>query len=145
MQLYTYCAKQLSIIDGDTIRCTIDLGFHITLSNQIIRINSIDAPESRSSDKIERAYGLLTKKRVIELLDPLNKEILFISNNKHADKYGRLLGDFYIPNTTELLSNRLVTEYLAVPYDGQNKDSIKQAHLDNRKQLALQGIIYASE
>ena len=48
--MHEYKAKVTKVIDGDTIRCDIDLGFDIVMTNQTIRLYGIDTPESRTKD-----------------------------------------------------------------------------------------------
>ena len=53
------------VVDGDTIDVAIDLGFDVC-TKQRVRLLGIDTPESRTSDKEERKYGLLSKKKLKE-------------------------------------------------------------------------------
>lgn len=59
--MYRYRATVTRVVDGDTVDCNIDLGFSVVLSNQRIRLHGIDTPESRTRDKEEKKYGLLSK------------------------------------------------------------------------------------
>lgn len=45
--MYTYRAKLIRVIDGDTIDAIIDLGFDVWVKKRI-RLNGIDAPETRT-------------------------------------------------------------------------------------------------
>ena len=65
---YFYPATLDKVIDGDTITCTLDLGFHIYHWKKI-RFYGVNAPESRTRNKREKEAGLRAKARVIELLD----------------------------------------------------------------------------
>ena len=60
-------------------------------------------------------------------------------------KFGRILGDFSVyDNATDrwrMLTEILVSEGHAVPYDGQNKDDVQKAHLANRVKLLEDGIV----
>jgi micrococcal nuclease len=49
--LYHYKAKVISVYDGDTIRCDVDLGFGIWKFNEQFRLANIDAPELRGREK----------------------------------------------------------------------------------------------
>lgn len=118
------------VIDGDTVECTVCLGFDILLSNQKIRICGIDTPESRSKDKAERYYGLLAKRRLEQLL---NQKPTLVSSGKKG-KFGRILGDFKLPSG-DLVSNILIKEFYAVPYLNQHKNDIQQMHYENRAKL----------
>jgi len=59
--MYEYYVKEVSsVVDGDTIDIIIDLGFDVLISSRM-RLAGIDAPESRTSDKVEKALGLEAK------------------------------------------------------------------------------------
>ena len=53
------------VVDGDTIDVNIDLGFDVC-TKQRVRLLGIDTPESRTSDKEEKVFGLLSKKKLKE-------------------------------------------------------------------------------
>ena len=53
------------VIDGDTIDVCIDLGFDV-LTRKRCRLMGIDTPESRTSDKEEKKYGLQSKAKLKE-------------------------------------------------------------------------------
>ena len=59
--MYEYKCRIIKVVDGDTIDVDIDLGFNITLSNQRIRLQGVDTPESRTRDLEEKKFGLLAK------------------------------------------------------------------------------------
>ena len=59
--MYEYRCKIVRIIDGDTVDVDIELGFDVVLTGQRIRLHGIDTPESRTSDKVEKQYGILSK------------------------------------------------------------------------------------
>lgn len=132
--MYEYKCKILKIVDGDTVDIDIDLGFDIKLTNQRIRINGIDTPESRTSDPIEKQYGLLSKKRVEELL-PVGSIQTLKTFKDNTGKFGRILGDFIINGN--YLTSILITEHLAVLYHGQSKTLIEEQHLKNRELIKL--------
>jgi micrococcal nuclease len=52
-----YVKKVTKVVDGDTIDVDIDLGFDISFTSRV-RLAGIDTPESRTSDKMEKALGL---------------------------------------------------------------------------------------
>ena len=41
---FVYNAELTKIIDGDTLRCDLDLGFSVKLHNQTVRLAGIDTP-----------------------------------------------------------------------------------------------------
>ena len=57
--MWTYRAKVVRVIDGDTVDVDIDLGFGIWQKNERVRIMGIDTPESRTRDKVEKKFGHL--------------------------------------------------------------------------------------
>jgi micrococcal nuclease len=131
------------IIDGDTIDVCIDLGFNV-LTRKRCRLLGIDTPESRTSDKEEKKYGLLSKKKLKEWClktiesekDDINLELRCLKKNT-SDKYGRVLAEVWvIEKEKETNINKWLCENsYAVPYLGQNKNDIKEAHLNNRIKL----------
>ena len=66
--MYQYKAQLIKVVDGDTIEVDFDLGFGVWLRNQRIRLYGIDTPESRTSDKEEKARGLISKAKLNEVL-----------------------------------------------------------------------------
>ena len=60
--MYEYRCKVIKVIDGDTVDVDIDLGFDIIIKGERVRIMGIDTPESRTRDKVEKKYGLKSKK-----------------------------------------------------------------------------------
>ena len=134
--MYQYKCKIIKVVDGDTVDVDIDLGFDMWLRKQRIRLYGIDTPESRTRDKAEKKYGLLAKKFV---QDNLKLDSTYMLNTKEKGKYGRYLGDLTC-ESSKSICDLLVKKYHAVPYFGQSKKEIKQAHLENRKALeALEG------
>ena len=89
--MYTYKAKLDRVVDGDTVDAYIDLGFDISVHKRI-RLAGIDSPESRTRDLEEKARGLASKDRLIDLL----KYGEFTLESKEVGKYGRVLGVFVI-------------------------------------------------
>ena len=91
--MYTYQAKLLDVIDGDTVDLMIDLGFGVHVKERC-RLYGIDAPEMPSdAGKIAKAY-----------LESLLKDapVLFVATRKmtskpkeKTDKYGRYLAVLY--------------------------------------------------
>ena len=134
-----YEAKVLKVVDGDTVDVDIDLGFGIVLTDERVRIMGIDTPESRTSDKIEKLFGLAAKERLKELLG--EETVLITKDDKHGEdmkgKFGRVLGDFRVGGKT--VTEILIEEGHAVAYHGQSKDEIQDAHLANRNRLIAEG------
>ena len=62
--MYEYRVNIIKVIDGDTVDVDIDLGFGVWIKDERVRIMGIDTPESRTSDKVEKKFGLAAKKRL---------------------------------------------------------------------------------
>lgn len=138
-----YDVNVIKVIDGDTVDVDIHLGFGIVLQNERVRIVGIDTPESRTSDPVEKVFGLAAKNRVCELLSNTNVRLVTTENSKGEDmrgKFGRVLGDFRV-NNERLLTETLVEENHAVPYFGGPKDALVPQHLANRQKLIDSGVV----
>lgn len=135
-----YDVTIVKIVDGDTVDVDIDLGFGITLRDERVRIMGIDTPESRTSDKVEKVFGLASKKRLTELLND-NPVLITFDDKKGEDmkgKFGRVLGDFKTADGRRV-TDILIEEGHAVRYYGQNKELIQDEHLANRDRLINEG------
>tara|TARA_R110000751_G_scaffold14809_4_gene47828 strand:- start:623 stop:1030 length:408 start_codon:yes stop_codon:yes gene_type:complete len=133
--MYEYNCKIVRVIDGDSIIIDIDLGFSHFIHNESIRLYGIDTPECRTRDAEEKAAGLLAKKFVEEALHVGGTYTL---TTKEKGKFGRYLGTIYLTDKTSI-NAALVKERLAVPYFGQSKVRVKEAHLANRLFLKEKG------
>jgi|TARA_R110002050_G_scaffold2556_1_gene14677 micrococcal nuclease len=144
--MYEYKCKVNKVIDGDTVDVDIDLGFGVVLTDERVRIMGIDTPESRTRDKVEKLFGLASKKRLKELLAKYC--VLKTEINKNGEdmkgKFGRVLGDF-VAADGRMITDILIEEGYAVAYHGQSKDDIQDAHLLNREKLLTEGIILQSD
>ena len=85
--MYTYNAKVIRVIDGDTVELDIDLGFTIHWKSSC-RLYGVNTPELKSSDKDERLKALEAKNFLIQEL-PVGSDVTI--NSKKLDKYGRPL------------------------------------------------------
>ena len=141
--MYEYKANLVKVVDGDNVDVDIDLGFGVWLKDERVRIMGIDTPESRTSDKVEKLFGLAAKNRVIELLgeNVVLKTFAAKDGEDMKGKFGRILGDFYIGQDKKLLTEIMIDEGHAVPYHGQSKDNIQEQHLSNRERLVAKGVV----
>ena len=139
--MYEYKCKVRKVVDGDTVDIDIDLGFGVWLNDERVRIMGIDTPESRTSDKIEKIFGLAAKERVKHLLGEspvLISKVKGDGNEEMRGKFGRILGDFRLEDGNTLTS-KLMAEGHAVAYMGGNKEKIQGKHLENRQRLVNEG------
>jgi micrococcal nuclease len=130
--MYEYRCKIVKVVDGDTVDVDIDLGFGMWMHAERVRLYNIDTPESRTSDKIEKYFGLLAKEHVERFL-PVDSYAVLKTEYDATGKYGRVLGTFIVDGTN--VNEWLVENNHAVLYQGQNKDEIAQDHLNNYKKL----------
>ena len=140
--MYTYNAKVLRVVDGDSIRMDIDLGFGCHLLGNSgrgmdIRLFGIDCPEVRTRCRAEKAHGLLGKACVEE---HLKVGETYEITTRERGKFGRYLATIRL-SKRHTINDLLVKSLLAVPYHGQNKREIKAFHESNRKELVKQGIL----
>ena len=131
---FSYRVKKVTkVVDGDTIDVTLDMGFDI-LYQQRVRLFGIDTPESRTRDKVEKKYGLLSKKFLQEQLKNAKKVSIKTYKGDETGKFGRILGDVFIDGKS--VNSLMCQKGHAVEYYGQSKDDVEDveaAHLKNRK------------
>ncbi len=139
--MYEYKCKILRVVDGDTVDIDIDLGFGIWMHKERVRMMGIDTPESRTRDKVEKAFGLASKARLKELLPIGSISVLKTEIDRSGEdsrgKFGRILGDFYIQD--KKATDILIEEGYAVAYHGGSKDDLESLHMANRERLISEG------
>jgi len=136
--LYEYRVANIRVVDGDTVDVDIDLGFGVWMKKQRIRLYGIDTPESRTKDKVEKAFGLAAKKRLEEILS-MSDDIVLRSVKDIRGKFGRILGDFVVYDLAGTSGDLLCAEGHAVRYLGQSKEEIREEHEKNRQKLISEG------
>ena len=109
-----------------------------------VRMMGIDTPESRTRDKVEKAFGIASKDRLKELLPIGSISILKTEIDRSGEdsrgKFGRVLGDF-ITNDEKRCTDILIEEGHAVAYFGGSKDEVQMKHMANREKLIREGIV----
>lgn len=115
--LFTYGARIIKIVDGDTLELMIDLGFDVWKEHRI-RLRGINTAE------IETNIGLKAKQFVEQQLN--NCEMVVVKTSRAIDIYGRYIGDiFYKEGETNrddiitkgsYLNNELLAQGLAELY-----------------------------
>lgn len=146
MQQNEYDVIVIKVVDGDTVDVDIDLGFGICLKDERVRIMGIDTPESRTSNEVEKLFGIAAKHRLYELLEKDAK--LITTEDKNGEdmkgKFGRILGDFRAANG-RFVTEILIEEGHCVPYFGGSKDDVQAQHMKNRERLLAEGIVSREE
>ena len=147
--MYEYNSKILRVVDGDTVDVDIDLGFGVWLHRQRVRVAGIDAPESRTRDKLEKQFGLAAKQRVKDYCPIGSMRVLVTKEYDATDKFGRILGDFIVEQddvgTPIMLTEKMVSEGHAVAYFGGSKEEIQLKHEANRAKLLREGVVVLDE
>jgi len=104
--MYEYNAIVDRIVDGDTIDCTIDLGFS-TWKKVRVRMEGMNAPESRTRDKEEKERGLAAKDRLVEILEYNDNHcILRVSG---LGKFGRALATVHVKTLSPISTESSMT------------------------------------
>ena len=119
--MYEYRVKTvIAVIDGDTIDVEIDLGFDISITKRV-RLAGIDTPESRTTDKVEKALGIEVKELLKKKLKAATQIVIRTEKPDSSEKYGRVLGWLYIDGDGESVNNALVAGGYAWGYMGDTK------------------------
>lgn len=112
-------------IDGDTVRCTVDLGFH--LSRRVdVRLLGVDAPEMHG---VSRDAAQVVRQSVqVWLGDGGRMEL----HSAQLDKFGRVLGDIFDATASCFLTDALRSSGYAKPTSPTGKrEPWTQAELDH--------------
>ena len=133
--MFEYNFKLIKVVDGDTVDIDIDLGFGVWLHKERVRIYGIDTPESRTRDLEEKKYGLAAKEFVKQFVKGGKNIVLRTQKYDAKVKFGRILGDIIVDNVS--MSDTMIKEHHAVPYYGQSKEEIAEAHLKNREFITI--------
>jgi micrococcal nuclease len=134
------------VVDGDTVDVDINLGFGVWLHDERVRIMGIDTPESRTSDRVEKLFGIAAKERLYQLLEK-DAKLITTEDKKGEDmkgKFGRILGDFRAADG-RLVTQIMIDEGHCVPYFGGSKEEVQAQHAVNRERLLNEGIVDRAE
>ena len=114
--MYEYRCTLRRVVDGDTIDVDVDLGFKVTLSNERVRLQGINTPESRTKNKAEKILGLAVKERLKELLP---KKFTIKTTKDGKGKFGRILAEPIVDGVN--ICQKMVDEGHARNYFGGKK------------------------
>ena len=119
--MYEYRVKKVTnVVDGDTIDVDIDLGFSVSFS-QRLRLAGIDTPESRTTNKIEKALGLESKDYLKTKLKDAKEVVVKTEKPDSSEKYGRILGWVYVDGSTKSVNEMMIEDGYAWGYLGETK------------------------
>lgn len=135
--MYTYFVREITnVVDGDTVDVLIDLGFDILFASRV-RLAGIDTPESRTSDKAEKALGLEAKDYLKKQLKDAKSIVIRTEKMDSSEKYGRILGWLYVNGESESINNKMINDGYAWGYLGETKikdfDALKKARAKSGK------------
>lgn len=116
--MYEYEAVLERVVDGDTLDLIIDVGFKIT-TNQRIRLAYVDTPETFRVNRASEEYknGLEARQYVEKRLAD-NQNRMRIKTYKNLGKYGRYLGEIWLPDSDISLNDELLQKGLAEKFGG---------------------------
>jgi micrococcal nuclease len=119
--MYEYFVREVKkIVDGDTIDVVIDLGFSILFESRV-RLAGIDTPESRTTDKMEKALGLESKKYLESRIKAAKNVVIKTEKLDSSEKYGRILGWIYLDGDGNSLNTEMIEKGYAWGYLGDTK------------------------
>ena len=135
--MYEYFVKEVkNVVDGDTIDVIIDLGFDILFASRV-RLAGIDTPESRTTDKAEKALGIEAKEYLKKQLKDAKSVVIRTEKMDSSEKYGRILGWVYINGESESINNKMINDGYAWGYLGETKikdfEVLKKARIKSGK------------
>ena len=127
---YQYAARIDRCIDGDSLAVTLQLGFSVTISQQL-RLLGVDCAEKRGYREMPdlKKLGQLATQFVSDTVKEKGKDCIIISHKDGKGKFGRLLAEVWWPGMEISLNDLLIDEHLAVAYHGQSKSEIYQEHI----------------
>lgn len=97
---WTYRARPLRVIDGDTVELRIDMGFHASTVERI-RLRRVDAEERNSTDELARLRAKAATDFVQDwLLEAgmaysLDDWPLIVTTDKDRQSWGRFIGSIW--------------------------------------------------
>jgi micrococcal nuclease len=119
--MYEYFVREVKkSVDGDTIDVVIDLGFSILFESRV-RLAGIDTPESRTTDKMEKALGLESKKYLESRIKAAKNVVIKTEKLDSSEKYGRILGWIYLDGEGNSLNTEMIEKGYAWGYLGDTK------------------------
>jgi len=135
--MYEYFVKEVkNVVDGDTIDVVIDLGFDILFASRV-RLAGIDTPESRTTDKAEKALGLESKDYLKKHLKDAKSVVIKTEKMNSSEKFGRILGWLYVNGDAESVNDKMINDGYAWGYLGDTKikdfEALKKARAKSGK------------
>lgn len=94
--LYTYKAKVLNVIDGDTIDVSVDVGFRTYREDRfrLARINAYETSLRSGTTEEQKQMGIQGATYLRDLL--VGKQVIIKTTKDSTDKYGRYLAEIFL-------------------------------------------------
>jgi micrococcal nuclease len=89
--LYHYRARVVAVYDGDTCTADIDLGLHVWVHKEKLRLARINAPELVG---LQKPAGIAARDFLKSLID--GREIRLRTIKDRQEKYGRYLAEIFV-------------------------------------------------
>jgi len=110
--MYTYKAKVIRWIDGDTLQVEIDLGFYVQ-TIQKIRLARIDAPEMKNSVSYRERQAKHAR-AVAKKFCPEDSIVTITTSKQNKDQYARYIAE--VTYNDRNISDYLLHKNVAKPY-----------------------------
>lgn len=94
MEKFIYSAKVIKVVDGDTVKLEIDLGFHLTWETNC-RLAGINADELKDNNPILKESAQQAKKYLETIL---SQDDIVTIKSKSLDKYKRPIVEIITKN-----------------------------------------------
>lgn len=104
---FIYDAEVLAVVDADTLKLRVDLGFNNFHVNRF-RLARINCPEKNTKEGVEA-------KNIVSVLCPIG--LVVALKSMKTDIYGRFVAEVQINEVTNL-SDYLLSKQIAVEYKG---------------------------
>ena len=118
--MYTYAARAVHIVDGDTCDLMLDLGCDVHLKIRV-RLYGLNAAEIHGVAKDSEEYqrGMKAKNFLEQMIT--NRDLIIKTHKDRKGKYGRYLAEIWLREdylNKPSINQQLLENDLAVPYFG---------------------------
>jgi len=125
LNVYLYNAEVVKVVDGDTFKINIDLGFEVHLGPKSVRLYGVNAPESRTKNLEEKKLGLAAKEFTDQWIKKANNYVKIETILDKNEKYGRILARVW-NEAGECLNAEIIKAGLAREYFGIGDKTFKE-------------------
>jgi len=133
--MFTYRAKLIKWVDGDTFDADIDLGFGVWVRNQRFRLYGVNTPEMKpykSKHTFDGIYSEASRNAEIkaakealslcEQLIPIDADCTVKTYKDKTGKFGRMLVEIYPLDEDKSVNSHLIENGMAEEYHGGSRD-----------------------